>query len=46
MASTPTTSDSDWAEHVRTYHSFLLLLKITAASTAVVLLGLFLFLAR
>jgi len=46
MASTPTTSDSDWTEHVKTYHTFLLLLKIAAASTAALLLGLFLFVAR
>ncbi|MGD9544167.1 MAG: aa3-type cytochrome c oxidase subunit IV [Methylocystis sp.] len=43
---TPMESNGDWAEHVRTYKTFLLLLKITAASTAALLLGLFFFVAR
>ncbi len=45
-ARTPTGSDSDWAEHLRTYNAFLLLLKIAAGATAVVLLALYFFLAR
>jgi hypothetical protein len=45
-ARTSTGSDGDWAEHVRTYNTFLLLLKIAAGVTAVVLLGLYFFVAR
>ena len=43
---TPMESNGDWAEHVRTYKTFLLLLKISAVSTAVLLLGLYFFVAR
>jgi hypothetical protein len=43
---TPMESNGDWAEHVKTYKAFLLLLKIAAASTAVVLLALYFFIAR
>jgi Bacterial aa3 type cytochrome c oxidase subunit IV len=43
---TPVESNGDWAEHVKTYNSFLLLLKIAAAGTAVVLLALYFLVAR
>ncbi|MBI1981691.1 MAG: aa3-type cytochrome c oxidase subunit IV [Methylocystis sp.] len=43
---TPATSNGDWAEHVKTYKTFLLLLKIAAAGTAASLLALYFFLAR
>ncbi|TLG73735.1 aa3-type cytochrome c oxidase subunit IV [Methylocystis sp. B8] len=43
---TPMESNGDWAEHVKTYKTFLLLLKIGAASTAAVLLALYFFIAR
>ncbi|MGJ0397343.1 MAG: aa3-type cytochrome c oxidase subunit IV [Methylocystis sp.] len=43
---TPVESNGDWAEHVKTYETFLLLLKIAAASTAALLLALYFFLAR
>jgi len=43
---TPAESNGDWAEHVRTYNTFLLLLKIGAASTAILLLLLYFFVAR
>jgi hypothetical protein len=43
---TPVESNGDWDEHVKTYQTFLLLLKIAAAGTAVALLALYFFLAR
>lgn len=43
---TPAASSGDWAEHVKTYNTFLLLLKIAAAGTAVTLLALYFLLAR
>ena len=43
---TPVESNGDWAEHVKTYKTFLLLLKIAAASTAALLLALYFFVAR
>ena len=46
MASTPTDSNSDWADHVKTYNAFLLILKISGALTAATLLALYFFLAR
>jgi len=42
----PAESNGDWAEHVRTYNTFLMLLKVGAASTAVILLALYFFVAR
>lgn len=48
MASTsaPAEMDGEFAEHVKTYHQFLLILKISGATTAIVLLLLYFFLAR
>lgn len=48
MASTsaPAETDGDFAEHMKTYKAFLLILKISGASTAVVLVLLYFFLAR
>ncbi len=43
---TPAESNGDWAEHLTTYNTFLLQLKIGAASTAIPLLPLFFFVAR
>lgn len=48
MASTsaPARMDGDFAEHMKTYNAFLLILKISGATTAIVLLLLYFFLAR
>lgn len=42
----PAYADADWAEHERTYRTFLWLLKAAATVTAFVLLALYFMLAR
>lgn len=39
-------ADADWTEHEKTYRGFLWIVKFSAATTVVVLVALYYFLAR